>query len=85
MADLVKSDEVAHLAANERHTNLELALASAVPVPHADHDGAPATLDAADAVRGAEIVDMAVECPGLHRPSVTGALEVAAAGGRRCG
>ena len=76
MADLVQRDEVAHLPTNGRDTNLESSLAAAVPVADADHDGAPSPRDTADAVRGAEVVDVAVEGEVLHRASVTGALGV---------
>lgn len=67
MPDLVQGDEVAHLAPNGWHADLEPALRAAVPVPHADHDGAATTGDAPDPVPGAEIVDVEIEGPRLHR------------------
>jgi len=76
--DLVQRDEVAHLAANGRDPDLETtSLATTVTMPDGDHDGPPPPVDPADPVRGAEVVDMAVQGPGLHRASVVAGREVA--------
>ena len=76
MSDLVERDEVADLAANGRHTNLESPLTAAVAVPHTDHDRAPTPFDTCDPVCVAEIVDVAIEGPRLHPTSVETTLEV---------
>ncbi len=78
--DLVQGHEVTHLAAHGRDADLEPSLAAPVAVPDADHDRPAATVDATDPVPGAQVVDVKVECPGMHRErSVVGA--VAGAGG----
>ena len=75
--DLVQGDEVAHLAADGRDADLEPALRAAVAVPHADHDGAAAAVNAPDPVAGTEVVDVQVEGPRVHRErSVVGAVAV---------
>ncbi len=76
MPDLVKGDEVAHLAANRWDADLEPSLATAVAMPHADHDRTPPPVDPRDPVGDAEVVDMAIEGPRLHPPSVETTLEV---------
>ena len=77
VADLVQGDEVAHLPPDGRHADLEAALGAAVAMLDADDDGTAAPWETPDAVRGAEIVDVEVERPGLHGASVVGARSVA--------
>ena len=74
--DLVQRDEVAHLPTDGGDSDLEASLAAAVTMPNGDHDGASASVDPADSVRGTEVVDVAVEGLGLHRASVVGPREV---------
>ena len=76
VADLVERDEVAHLAADGRDADLESALATAVTVANAYHDGAAAATDTPDAVDRAQVVDVEVEGLRLHRASVVRALVV---------
>ena len=72
----MQRDEVAHLAANGRHADLEPPLAACRRGADADHDGTARPGDTADAVARAEIVDVEVERPGLHRASVVRAVAV---------
>ncbi len=72
----MKRDEVAHLAADGRDADLEPALATAVAVTNADHDGSAAATDTPDAVDRAQVIDMEVECLRLHRASVVRTVEV---------
>ena len=72
----MERDEVAHLAADRRDADLESALATAVAVANADHDGAASTPGAPDTVHRAQVVDVEVERLGLHRASVVRAEEV---------
>ncbi len=76
MPDLVQGDEVADLAADRRDADLEPSLATTVAVPHPDHNRTPPPVDPRDPVGGAEVVDVAVEGPRLHAPSVEITLEV---------
>ena len=66
VADLVQCHEVAHLAADGRHADLEPALGAAVAVAHSDHDRATAPDDPPDPVARAEVVDVEVERSRLH-------------------
>ena len=66
MADLVECHEVAHLATDRRHADLEPALGAPVAVAHPDHDRATAAGDAPDPVAGAEVVDVEVERSRMH-------------------
>jgi CRP/FNR family cyclic AMP-dependent transcriptional regulator len=75
--DLMKRNEVAHLPPDRRDPDLEAPLAASVTVANGDHDGPSASVDPADFVSGAEVVDVAVEGPGLHRASLDVAREVA--------
>ena len=72
MTDLVERDEVAHLTPDGRDPDLEASLAAPVSMPDGDDDGTSASVDPADSVSGAEVIDVAVEGPGLHRASVEG-------------
>jgi len=74
--DLMERDEVAHLATDGRDADLESALATAVAVANADHDGPASATDTPDAVDRAQVVDVEVECLRLHRASVVRTLEV---------
>lgn len=78
MPDLMEGDEVAHLAANRWDADLEPALSTAVAVADADHDRTSSAVDTRDPVGGAEIIDVTIECPRLHHPSVEATLEVVA-------
>ena len=78
VADLVQRDEVAHLATDGRHADLEPALATAVTMANADHDGAASAIDTPDSVDRAQVVDVEVEGLRLHPASV-----VRFAGGRQ--
>lgn len=63
----MQRDEVAHLPSHRRDANLEPALGAAVTVPHPDHDRAAAAGNPPDPVAGAQVVDVQVEGPRLHR------------------
>ena len=76
VADLVERDEVAHLATNRCHADLEPPLGPAVTVRYPDDHGTALTRDTGDAVSCAEIVDVQVERPGSHRASVVRAVAV---------
>jgi CRP/FNR family cyclic AMP-dependent transcriptional regulator len=77
VSDLVQRDEVAHLTSDGRDPDLEASRTAPVWMPDDDHDGPSTPVDAADSMRDAEVVDVAVEGPGLHRASLVTAREVA--------
>jgi hypothetical protein len=66
VADLVQCNEVAHLATNRRHADLEPALGAPIAVAYPDHDRPTAPEDAPDPVALAEVVDVEVERSRLH-------------------
>jgi hypothetical protein len=76
MPDLVEGDEVAHLAADGRYTDLESAFRAAVAMPNANDDRPASTPDPSDVVLRAQVIDVEVEGLGLHRASVVRVAEV---------
>jgi hypothetical protein len=75
--DLMERYEVTHLTPDGRDPDLEASLAAPVSMPDGDHDGPSASVDPADSVGDAEVIDVAVEGPWLHQASLDGAWEVA--------